>query len=88
MGVPAPCAASGTHRSATGARGQTAGLTARSGCATIRGTLSHHELRREHSYTAVIRRLRLLRPASVAETLVRFETPPGFQVQTDWVHLN
>jgi transposase len=60
-------------------------------CATIRGTILYHELCRDYayhgSYPAFIRHLRALRPASVREPLVRFETDPGLQVQTDWAHL-
>ena len=60
-------------------------------CPTIRGTLLHHELRRDYayggSYPAFMRHLRLLRPATLAEPVVRFETDPGVQVQTDWAHL-
>lgn len=60
-------------------------------CPTIRGTILHHELRRDYGYTgsypAFVRHLRLLRPAAVAEPLVRFETDPGHQLQTDWAQL-
>ena len=60
-------------------------------CATIRGTILHHELCRDYdyagSYPAFIRHLRALRPAAVHEPLVRFETDPGLQVQADWAHL-
>jgi transposase len=60
-------------------------------CPTIRGTLLHHELCREYAYTgsypAFIRHLRAFRPLAVTEPLVRFETDPGVQVQTDWAHL-
>lgn len=59
-------------------------------CPTIRGTILHHELRRDYgyvgSYPAFIRHLRPLRPAVSAEPVVRFETDPGIQVQTDWAH--
>lgn len=60
-------------------------------CPTIRGTILHHELRRDYSYTgsypAFNRHLRVLRPTATAEPLVRFETDPGRQVQVDWAHL-
>jgi transposase len=59
-------------------------------CPTIRGSVLYHELRRDYAYTgsypAFIRHLRPLRPAAVREPLVRFETDPGLQVQTDWAH--
>jgi transposase len=60
-------------------------------CPAIRGTLLYHELCRDFgyggSYPAFIRHLRLLRPATVREPLVRFETDPGIQLQADWGHL-
>jgi transposase len=60
-------------------------------CPTIRGTILYHELCRDYcyvgSYPAFIRHLRLLRPQTLAEPLVRFETDPGVQVQSDWAHL-
>ncbi len=60
-------------------------------CATIRGTILYHELCRDYgyqgSYPAFIRHLRPLRPASRAEPVVRFETDPGMQLQTDWADL-
>jgi transposase len=60
-------------------------------CPTIRGTILHHELCRDYGYTgsypAFVRHLRPLRPASVAEPLIRFETDPGVQLQADWAHL-
>lgn len=60
-------------------------------CHSIRGTILYHELCRDYAYTgsypAFIRHLRPLRPASTDEPLVRFETDPGLQVQTDWGHL-
>jgi transposase len=60
-------------------------------CPSIRGTILYHELCRDYSYggsyPAFIRHLRPLRPVSVAEPLVRFETDPGLQLQMDWAHL-
>lgn len=60
-------------------------------CASIRGTILHHELCRDYgyqgSYPSFARQVRLLRPAALAEPLVRFGTDPGIQVQTDWAHL-
>jgi transposase len=60
-------------------------------CSTIRGTILHHELCRDYgyggSYPAFIRHLRVLRPVSAHEPVVRFETDPGLQVQVDWAHL-
>jgi transposase len=60
-------------------------------CPSIRGTILHHELCRDYeyvgSYSAFIRHLRAVRPAALAEPLVRFETDPGLQLQTDWAHL-
>lgn len=60
-------------------------------CSSIRGTILHHELCRDYgyqgSYPAFIRHLRSLRPTTVAEPAIRFETDPGVQVQTDWGHL-
>jgi transposase len=60
-------------------------------CPTLRGTILHHELCRDYGYTgsypAFIRHLRPLRPVSTNEPLVRFETDPGVQLQTDWAHL-
>src|SRR5579859_2232626 len=54
-------------------------------CPTIRGTILHHELHRDYgyagSYPAFIRHLRVLRPVSMAEPVVRFETAPSQQVQ-------
>lgn len=59
-------------------------------CPTIRGTILHHELRRDYgyagSYPAFMRHFKSLRPAAVGEPQVRFETDPGVQVQTDWAH--
>lgn len=60
-------------------------------CPTIRGSILYHELARDYGYTgsypAFIRHLRLLRPATMREPVVRFETDPGLQIQTDWAHL-
>jgi transposase len=60
-------------------------------CPTLRGTILHHELCRDYgyqgSYPAFVRHLRPLRPRSETEPLVRFETDPGVQLQTDWAHL-
>jgi transposase len=60
-------------------------------CPSIRGTILHHELCRDYgyegSYPAFVRHLRPLRPQSEKEPLVRFETDPGAQLQTDWAHL-
>lgn len=56
-------------------------------CPSLRGTVLLRELR-ELGYTASVaslrRRLRILRPAAMAEPLVRFETGPGIQSQGDW----
>lgn len=53
----------------------------------LRGTVLLRELR-ELGYSASVaslrRRLRVLRPAAVAEPLVRFETGAGIQIQADW----
>jgi transposase len=61
------------------------------GCPGIRGTLLYHELCRDYgyqgSYPAFIRHLRPLRPATRVEPVVRFETDPGLQLQTDWAEL-
>jgi transposase len=60
-------------------------------CPSIRGTILYHELCRDYdyggSYPAFIRHLRPVRPVSVSEPLIRFETDPGLQVQVDWAHL-
>lgn len=60
-------------------------------CSSVRGTILHHELCRDYgyhgSYSAFVRHLRPLRPASLVEPLIRFETDPSVQVQTDWAHL-
>jgi transposase len=60
-------------------------------CPTIRSTLLYHELCRDYgyqgSYPAFSRHLRPLRPVSRAEPVVRFETDPGVQLQTDWADL-
>ncbi|GAC1529158.1 MAG: IS21-like element IS100 family transposase [Chloroflexota bacterium] len=60
-------------------------------CPTIRGTILHHELCRDYGYTgsypAFVRHLHLLRPGAVVEPLIRFETNPGLQLQTDWAQL-
>ena len=53
----------------------------------LRGTVLLRELR-ELGYTASVaslrRRLRILRPAAIAEPEVRFETGAGIQTQADW----
>jgi transposase len=60
-------------------------------CPALRGSVLYHELCREYayagSYPAFIRHLRVLRPLSATEPVVRFETAPGVQVQADWAHL-
>ncbi|HEY9288376.1 MAG TPA: IS21 family transposase [Candidatus Dormibacteraeota bacterium] len=60
-------------------------------CPVIRGTDLHRELRTEYgyagSYWTFLRQVRPLRPAVVAEPVVRFETLPGMQIQADWKHL-
>lgn len=60
-------------------------------CPTIRGTVLYHELCRDYgypgSYPAFSRHLRVLRPTTAAEPVVRFETAPGQQLQTDWADL-
>src|SRR5215469_9014055 len=60
-------------------------------CPALRGSVLYHELCREYSYAgsypAFIRHLRVLRPLSATEPVVRFETAPGVQVQADWAHL-
>jgi transposase len=60
-------------------------------CPTLRGTILHHELCHDYGYTgsypAFVRHLRAVRPHTVAEPLIRFETDPGVQVQVDWAHL-
>src|SRR5205823_3662887 len=57
----------------------------------LRGSILYHELGCTYgyvgSYPAFLRHLRSLRPASIGEPLVRFETDPGLQLQTDWAHL-
>ncbi len=56
-------------------------------CPSLRGTVLLRELR-ELGYSASVaslrRRLRILRPAALAEPLIRFETGPGVQSQGDW----
>ena len=60
-------------------------------CPSLRGTDLHRELCEDYayagSYPAFARHLRQLRPAQVHEPLIRFETAPGVQVQTDWALL-
>jgi transposase len=62
-------------------------------CPALRGTVLYHELCREYgyldlgSYPAFIRHLRVLRPLSSSDPVVRFETAPGVQLQADWAHL-
>jgi transposase len=60
-------------------------------CPTLRATVLHHELCRDYGYTgsyrSLLRHLEGLRPARTDEPLIRFETDPGVQVQTDWAHL-
>jgi transposase len=60
-------------------------------CPGIRGTDLHAELHRDYgyagSYTAFIRKLRVLRPAQVRDPEIRFETNPGVQTQADWAQL-
>jgi len=59
-------------------------------CPGIRGTVLHHELRRDYgyagSYPAFVRHLRALRPPRPEEPVIRFETDPGAQLQADWAH--
>jgi transposase len=60
-------------------------------CPVIRGTDLHRELRTGYgyagSYWTFLRQVRSLRPRAALEAEVRFETPPGVQVQVDWKHL-
>jgi transposase len=60
-------------------------------CPSIRGTDLHRELREDYSYLgsypAFARKLRQIRPASVRDAEIRFETDPGVQTQADWAIL-
>jgi transposase len=60
-------------------------------CPSIRGTDLYAELRTEYSFAASYptfqRLLRQLRPATLREPEIRFETGPGVQTQVDWAHL-
>ena len=59
-------------------------------CPGIRGTVLHHELRRDYgyagSYPAFVRHLRGIRPPERGEPVIRFETDAGAQLQADWAH--
>jgi transposase len=59
-------------------------------CPTIRGTDLHRELRRDYryagSYPSFARHFEGLRPGVTREPVIRFETDPGVQLQTDWAH--
>ena len=60
-------------------------------CPGLRGTILYGELVADYgyqgSYPSLSRQLRRLRPAVVADPVIRFETDPGRQVQVDWAHL-
>ncbi len=57
-------------------------------CPSLRGTDLHAELRHDYgyegSYPSFQRHLRLLRPAEIRDSEIRFETDPGVQTQVDW----
>jgi transposase len=57
-------------------------------CPDLRATVLLRELATEYgylgSYASLRRRVALLRPATTAEPVLRFETGPGIQTQGDW----
>lgn len=57
-------------------------------CPDLRATVLLRELTTEYGYTgsyaSLRRRVALLRPATTAEPVLRFETGPGIQTQGDW----